>query len=190
MEYFKWTDELVNEYNKFCIQNGSFLSMFEIDTKELFKVKIKNKGLLTPNDIISAYYKAHEQPKKDYEILTYQHIVLSNELDKNIIIDKTSKHFEYAHGCQNDFKIHSVRRLSDGEVFSVGDKMKEEDDVYVIDAFWKDYKGNDLWISYNQRKCYGCSLGIAKKAKEVLFTTDQEHYIKYLIKKDLNEIAK
>ena len=189
MEDFKWTDELVNEYNKFCIQNGSFLSMFEIDTKELFKVNIKNKGLLTPNDIISAYYKAHEQPKKNYEILTYQHIVLSNELDKNIIIDKTSKHFEYAHGCQNDFKIHSVRRLNDGEVFTLGDDfcLSPCTRTYTISSFRID--GNLLYINSNND--YPVTIPhLIKKRNKPLFTTDQEHYIKYLIKKELNEIAK
>lgn len=146
MENFKWTDEIVEKYAEVYRFSSS-------------RTSIKQ-------------FKEDYLPKKDYEILTYKHIVLSNELDKNIIIDKMSKHFEYAHGCPNDFKIHSVLRLSDGEVFTVGDKIQEEDGVYVIDAFWENYGGNDLWFSYNQRKKYGSSLDSAKKVKEPLFTTE------------------
>lgn len=67
--------------------------------------------------------------------------------------------------------IHSVRRISDNVVFSVGDKIDMDDcGAKPIDAFWVGGKGkesghteNDIWISTNQKKGYGTLLQYASK---------------------------
>jgi len=124
------------------------------------------------------------QDKGDWEIVSYRHKILTNSLDKNVVIDKTSHHFEYAHGT-SDFEIFSVRRLSDNTVFYVGDEVDVTTDggkgfrdtihhftftsgVNIIDVYFKDQLRTAFDIHW---------LKLAKKlppkeeVKSLLFTT-------------------
>jgi hypothetical protein len=194
---FIWTDELVEEYRKFCIENNSVALMLgAVGIIELFKLKIKNGGNVTPEDIISAAYKGYEQSEqthKDYEI---QCIVKNG---KNYWLQKdglyNSDLFGLHHDCEwildKGGQIYSVKRLIDGEVFSVGDRLDGMDeDCDIIESFWTNHAGNDLWISTNDRNQYGCAFDSAKKAKEVLVTSKDgitvEEYL-YITQPDWEE---
>lgn len=70
-------------------------------------------------------------------------------------------------GCKCDIgKIFSVKRLSDGEIFSIDDRLADmEIGEEYIDGFKLNYKGNDVWVSVNMKKGYGVSLDSAKMFK-------------------------
>ena len=68
-----------------------------------------------------------EIKEKEYEILSF--------MDKNIIFNLSDKVYQpnadidFDCGlkyCLNNFKIHSIRRLSDGEVFTLGDRYGDD----------------------------------------------------------------
>lgn len=62
-------------------------------------------------------------------------------------------------------KIFSVKRLSDGEVFSVGDKYKNMSGVFTIDGF--KIQDNKVVVTAEQYGC--CNLNSIEKVKSVLF---------------------
>lgn len=75
------------------------------------------------NHIKTTYpYHKKEQPKKEYEILSFinPHII-SDIINYNIINNKYSSAWLIA--LEYNYPIHSVKRLSDNEVFSIGDFM-------------------------------------------------------------------
>lgn len=91
-----------------------------------------------------------KQPKKDWEIITYG-------WTQNHVNDKEKQ-------C-----IHSVKRLSDGEVFTVNEIVNFEGNNYKIHSF-EALKGGlylDV-ISQNHLRLDICSVG---KVKQPLFTT-------------------
>lgn len=65
-------------------------------------------------------------------------------------------------------KIHSVKRLSDNEVFTVEDKISYKDhgnaDTFHIKGF--EIKGETIWVFENIAAGYGCILDRAVKHKE------------------------
>lgn len=65
--------------------------------------------------------------EKDYEILSFKDPQLSGIVNKswNGLFRYDVNQFYYENECiSKGFKIHSVKRLSDGEVFTIGDKIK------------------------------------------------------------------
>lgn len=117
------------------------------------------------------------EPKKDYEILSFystsnQRIFTIQELNttvKNFNIQNYIRH--------SAWYIHSVKRLSDNEVFTIGDEVKSihwEKGSSIIQNF--DFKNNKLIIlekGYNFDKSKWLSLeGIQHYKKPVLFTTE------------------
>lgn len=151
-----WTPELVAEF--FESWDGLHIGSALVKFRKLKEEPIKEDTFIWTDELveeliwneygdsavvskINKFKKLKQQPKEDkgWEVLTYKHITLSNELDNNIIIDKSSRHFEYAYGCPKDFCIHSVLRKSDNEVFTVGDTVIFHVSKYgsfVIDNFF------------------------------------------------------
>lgn len=108
--------------------------------------------------------------KLDYEILTV------TPYEKNI--NNTNKEAVIAYKmCNKDLEswnIHSVKRLSDGEIFSIGDSVdfgnKKPNKVDSIGF----HSGNlkNLWCFYNSKKLNGANIQLIKKPKTPLFTTE------------------
>jgi len=107
----------------------------------------------------------------DYEILSY------NGTRTNVVIKNTHPNFKL---MENDFKnnkettvfIHSVKRLSDGEVFTIGDVIEYLSfgkDKLIIDKF--KIENNTILILGNN---YGKCINGAKKIKTPLFTTEDQ----------------
>lgn len=96
MSEFIWTEDMAIEYSHYY--------------HDAFQDMVRNMG----KDILKEF-KASKQPKKDWEI------VFSFDLDGNCGTHPFIPKDEPC-GCEEEgCKIHSVRRLSDGCVFTVGD---------------------------------------------------------------------
>jgi len=67
-------------------------------------------------------FKESKQPKPEFEILVINSGVLMYEKSKNVFING-SHHVTIEWALDNEFAIYSVKRLSDNEVFTVGDKV-------------------------------------------------------------------
>jgi hypothetical protein len=114
-----------------------------------------------PNDF-SEYWE--EVIEKDYEILSY-----ANKTNLNCITTKrrgTERHDEF-------WNIHSVKRLSDGEVFTVGDRVKvsEYGSVKTITDFIININPlvkEGMWLRYDSGSSH---LSHATKAKQPIFLT-------------------
>ncbi len=95
---------------------------------------------------IDEYKKEELNKNKDWEIIDYRYISEGNE--KQVI---------------------SVRRISDGEVFSVGDNARHKELNYgAIEKFTVD-SNNLMWVWINKT---GHVLSSIEKAKQKLFTTE------------------
>lgn len=156
---FQWTDEMVCKFAEQVIT--STINMVGDTTKAIFPEKEMNdfKKKCSPTPILQPFF---DEQKKDWEILTG----ISGGSDT---VHKWSDPL-YADKCENQgCKIHSVRR-NDGEVFTVGEKIK----LGIIDNFYiTNVSGNDYMIA----KIVGSAsynLPILEKVKErpVLFVTE------------------
>ena len=166
MEDFKWTDSLVKEFQIFY--NKIPYAIIGIDP-------IK-KGI--------EMFK-ESKDKKGYEVLLFSHEGRSYTLTENGKYN--SKAYEYwnakysvlLNSMPQGAEILSVKRLSDDEIFSVGDKIgwgyaynfetiikgfKIEDGELVI--IWDCDKSINLKVNFKE------ALKLHKKDKEVLFTTE------------------
>lgn len=103
-------------------------------------------------------FQVIEEPKKDYEILSWYFG------DMNITKEPD--------GTVREYFIHSVKRLSDGEVFTIGDKCfpigEESNNIHPVDRFDLIL---DNQLRVNSKNWYMNIDGI-QKAKPVLFTTE------------------
>ena len=71
---------------------------------------------------------------------------------------------------ENGYPIHSVKRLSDNEVFTVGDRLRGMGKDNVITGFLvggkqnchSGHKPTDLWIVTDAKKEYGCLIDEAE----------------------------
>jgi len=107
-----------------------------------------------------------EVVEKDYEILSY------SDNNNNIFREKDNQGILH----RLDFKIHSVKRLSDGEIFTIGDKVFSEyvnytinkidivNDKCMVSALYDTNNPNGSRLHYN--------LNNIKKSKQPLFTTE------------------
>jgi hypothetical protein len=116
--------------------------------------------------------------EKDYEILSYYE-------NKNIFtIEDNSEILE-----RLDFKINSIRRLSDGEIFTIGDKVDHLPTTNL--PVYKNVEITSFIISGEKIEVYGkynsCMSGyiyleFLSKCKTPLFTTEQVKEIENIIK--------
>ena len=66
----------------------------------------------------------------------------------------------------------SIVRLKDGEVFKVGDKIKEG---VIVEFYIRD--GGDLWCCTDSKNQYGCVIELAQKEETLLFTTEDGYNV-------------
>ncbi len=150
MDNFKWTDELVAEYSLASQE----LTLFE--------------------------FKRRKQMQ--YEILSFEFAV--SGLGASSIIHLCGRDGTYGlysspleHFLNSpSHKIHSVRRNSDGEVFTIGDKIKSHPNPivgFIVGGSPNNPRRNDgcLWLSTDSEKSYGCEISSAQKKNNKLILT-------------------
>jgi len=75
--------------------------------------------------------------------------------------------YEILKSCPIEGTIHSIKRLSDGEVFTIGDKIRfGREGITKISL---NNENSKIWLSV---KGGGCCISIAEKLKTPLFTTE------------------
>lgn len=121
---------------------------------------------------------------KDYEILSVEYG------NNNWTCNKGS--FEWY--LKNAGKISQVKRLEDNEVFTVGDSVMWKMDGWSKEPFTiTSFQENDI-LPQNRMFCNNQNVDITylkKVSKPIpLFTTEQESYIRVIVKRVLNEIVK
>lgn len=155
MEDFKWTDSLVKEFQIFYN-----------------KIPYAITGIDPIKKGIEMFKESKE--KKEYEIISFKH---TNEL-YNLTNDGNYGRVNFInHAFLNHVpeksEIISVRRLSDGEVFMVGDRVIWGKPCNIIRLF---ISSNGLmWCDLKYRdgnEYHNANIGSLGKAKEVLFTTE------------------
>jgi hypothetical protein len=110
---------------------------------------------------MSLWFKPEQHPEfwekiveKDYEILSF--INVNNKIYK---LQKDGRYFHYElkyneyNYCLSQLKIHSIKRLSDGEVFTIGDKIQLDNDNKEYGTI------TELYISHEQLRFYCDTLG-------------------------------
>lgn len=152
---------------------------------EITNKKIENPNwYYLPNACLSIVANPENYPEfwqkvveKDYEILSFKNI------DNNLIYDKYQEIYKnnisirQINYCLEFYKIHSVKRLSDGEIFTIGDIVKCEDCKGKITSL--ETYDNDIYLSGIDNKIpFGFTLcnaldcfEIPQKIKQSLFTT-------------------
>jgi hypothetical protein len=106
-----------------------------------------------------AFFKKSKEPKKEYEIISYKNPRIITDIEGADV--EAPSNF----AVLRDYPIHSVKRLHDGEVFTLGDNTTHGE----IISFKKER--NYLLIKVEKGVLDLCEL---KKAKEVLFTKEEE----------------
>jgi hypothetical protein len=146
---FQWTDSLVEEFHQWYAENKG---KFEDHLRE-FKFQKLNG----------------EKRHPEYEIV-------SMKCKTSGVLYHNKQQISHCLQRSNFYAIHSVRRLSDGEVFTLGDELEDTfmDNQEKIDAFLPNYKGNQLWLSIDKERGFGCALSVANKrpTPKPLFTTE------------------
>jgi len=130
---------------------------------------------------------------KEYEILSfkinediYSHVIILNKTRKGFMNTLNGLYlYEEQLLTNNDYKIYSVKRLSDGEVFTIGDGIKstewsKKDDQDIItnicictedhSKVFGNLKPNKIILQ--TEITWQCNLESAIKVKKPLFTTE------------------
>lgn len=165
---FRWTDELVLEFLNAHRTSKQILSKFywEKESVEAFKFskasnQPKEDKPITP--ITPVTTKEYEQgflDKPEWEIVEFLHGV------RKISRENSNKEFfesliEYP---AKEVKIHSVKRLSDGEVFSVGDEVYRETDANKVTSLIEKFVFIDGRLSVATKQ-FSTSFHLIKKSK-------------------------
>lgn len=142
---FKWTDDLVMEFRFHCEYSKG------IGFNELLKT-----------------FKASKQPKPEWEIIQYRH------RPTGALVSDKSHYWGNAEDGDSDYETFSVRRLSDGEVFSLNDKVRYvagpcNYDYFIICDFFIKKDGGILARDSFQTAEFIQDIA---KLKQLLFTTE------------------
>jgi hypothetical protein len=116
MSEFKWTDGLVMQFARQMV--------FEFDYTQVLTDYTMQPRL--------DKFKASKQPKPEWEILSYVYENGFSDMP-NPIIKPNSGHWNYA--AVANYPIHSVKRLSDNQTFTVGETVNFEGQWRTIAKF-------------------------------------------------------
>jgi hypothetical protein len=98
---FQWTDEAAKAFAKFAKKRS-----------EEFHIE------LWDNEVLSMFKQHWEKRRTAYEILSFHDLLNRSKVSHNKL------QVQYYLERPNSYKIHSVRRTTDGEVFELGDEVE------------------------------------------------------------------
>lgn len=110
----------------------------------------------------------HKQTEFWEEVIEKDYEILSLTIHDSRLSDMKGNSNEYIEALLKDRlnKIHSVKRLSDGEIFTIGDNCE----FGIITSIFIIKEG---YCMTGTAKCsYSCNIVYLKKAKQPLFTTE------------------
>jgi len=135
------------------------------------------KSDCVPKWIVENSEDWEEVVEKEYEILSF---VCDLEY-VNVNLTRNKDGFYGTHNVEEKVlinsglhHIHSVKRLLDGEIFTIGDLVDFGDKEHHKITSFGDLKGdkNNFWAFYDNKNNYGCNLSCLKNIKQPLFVTE------------------
>jgi len=156
---------------------------YEVITFEQFKkyvlkeetvVEFENPCLEISLPELGRFFPKEKVVEKDYEILSFKDLHSS----KILTLSPNKQHYQDGNmylSIKNllpnvrNWSIHSIKRLSDGEIFTVGDNIDIRNLSSKIDSFY--IKNNNLMITSELSNCGDYLKNIVKR-KQILFTTE------------------
>lgn len=118
----EYWEEIIENRNPLNLEVGkTYTVLYKHYPSNLIKVKITRFTTMGhpwgefengSNGIVTDCYKVIQEPKKEYEILDWSYGHNHELITKN------------PDGTAKEYRIYSIRRVSDGRVFNVGDKVK------------------------------------------------------------------
>jgi hypothetical protein len=193
---FQWTDELVRKFLHFVTDNGPRGAFFiqpvmdefkEKNSSSVVKLNIRGNDYWVHKDTLekmrtASKFASAETEKKEWEIVAYSYMDTPVTYNRTTALaDAYLKNFDNPQWwlSKNDgcYKIKSVKRLSDGEVFAVGEAITCG---YCIALPIRKIEivESGCWIeAYDDKingSCYYCPIGEITKVppKQKLFTTE------------------
>lgn len=129
---------------------------------------------ITP--VIADYFRFEDISTLGYQVLVFIDKLTGETLGLNTATNKfqssiTGREFYYSSIVSRGYEIHSVVRLSDGVVFTVGEQV-ECDGIKTIDGLFPDFNGNALWVSIDKLHGYGGGLDSMEAVKPLFQTND------------------
>lgn len=171
---FKWTNELIFEFVNFYEESCKKKPTWTSEALEEFKKSKQPSVKEEPSFQILSFTDnkeliiLREDGKYEYEVSIICH---SYTLHEMLEVGRSVK--------SGDIKIHSVKRNSDGEVFTVGDKVSERSlkDCKIKSIYLKNNE-TLVWLTTNIGYDYGVNLDYAKKEplKQKIFTCNGVDY--------------
>lgn len=164
--------------------------------KKKYKLRVEYPGSHPAGTISKLDYSRYpgvweEITEEGYEIIHYTdgNNIYYKSINGNFTIN-TAHYYSEDWLINNNFRIQAVRRLSDGEVFTVGEEISfGDEDIHRIECF-KEQSSNNFWAYYNSYLCYGANIEVLKKIDKPLFKTEDgvdifsKYKSYYLVTKD------
>ena len=123
IDEFKWTDELAKDWAIFYRNTQG--KSGELWGKDLMQ-HFKQSKLSTKQENVLLEKEWHTKPiqkeNRDWEIVTFYDGCINGRIDSRCLIEKKHSWMDEKI-ISLGFTINSIRRLSDGEVFSIGDEV-------------------------------------------------------------------
>lgn len=130
------------------------------------------------------FYNSHPEFWRKLEEVDYEILSVYTTIDKVYPYKKNTFTGCFTHliNAEECFKIYSVKRLSDGEVFTIGDIISYKGEKLSPLGFIRqiDFK---IWLDSEQNTYWEFELKNSEKYKTPLFTTEQENEIINIINK-------
>lgn len=141
---------------------------------EFVQFTLKNSPLLQGRYTDIEQFKESKQPKPEWVILKVKGI------NSNILTDFNTEYYN-----NENWNIYSVKRLSDGEVFAIGDKIcyldsnSQYDVIKTIKLGHYQFGGLSSPAPYFsvEKSSFGCYIDKIKKYKEPIFETEDGNHI-------------
>lgn len=128
-------------------------TLFELSHDDIYTAHTDSKGLFDIDEkAIKRNHSWFKEVQKEWEIVSFYDGCKNGHMDKRCLT-KNERHEDKV--IKFGFTIHSVRRLSDGEVFSIGDRFSDACGEYSEHEIIKFHiDGERMNVIYNEEGRY------------------------------------